>query len=163
MQADHISSNQTSSETPESPVPAEERNNPPKWWLVLLLTILLAGGGGFLGWQWWQSQQQAGEEQQQAGSATGVRVEPVETTTLQESSLFVGTLEAEQTASLRAEADGEIRSVFVRPGDIVGQGEPLAQLDRRSLEASLDQAQANINRAEARLSELRAGPPFRTD
>ncbi len=158
MQADHISSNQTSSETPESPVPAQERRNPPKWWLVLLLSVLLAGGAGFLGWQWWQSQQDAGQEQQQQSPPTRVQIDPVETTTLQDSSRFVGTLEAEQTANLRAEANGEIRSVFVRPGDIVAQGEPLAQLDRRSLEASLEQAQANINRAESQLAELRAGP-----
>ncbi|MFP4219198.1 MAG: efflux RND transporter periplasmic adaptor subunit [Phormidium sp.] len=160
MQTDNISSQPNAPVEPEQETSAveQERPNPPKWWLVLLLGLLLLGGGGFLGWQWWQSQQTAGQEQQQGQPPTPVETTPVETTTVEDSSQFVGTLEAQQTASLRSESNGEIRAIYVRPGDVVGQGEPLAQIDRRAVEASLAQAEANINRARARLAELQAGP-----
>ncbi len=160
MPTDNISSQPTAPvETEqETPVVEQDSPNPPKWWLILLLGLLLLGGGGFLGWQWWQSQQAAGQEQQQGPPPTPVETTTVETTTVEDSSEFVGILEAQQTASLRSESSGEIRAIYVRPGDIVGQGEPLAQIDRRAVEASLAQAEANINRARARLAELQAGP-----
>jgi RND family efflux transporter MFP subunit len=160
MQTDNISSQPNAPVEPEQETPVVEQDspNPPKWWLVLLLGLLLLGGGGFLGWQWWQSQQATGQEQQQGPPPTPVDTTTVDTTTVEDTSEFVGTLEAQQTASLRSESSGEIRAIYVRPGDVVGQGEPLAQIDRRAVEASLAQAEANINRARARLAELQAGP-----
>lgn len=145
-----------SEETAEQSATSPPPDSPNRWWIVVLIIALLAGGGGFAGWQWWQSRQQSGQEQ--AGPPpTAVEAETIEPRTVEDTSDFVGTLEAEQTAQLRSEASGEIVEIYVQSGDRIAQGETLAQLDRRAAEASLARAEADVSRANARLAELQAG------
>lgn len=51
----------------------------------------------------------------------------------------------------------EIARLLVARGDHVGPGAPLAELDRATAEIALAEAQANLSRAEAELSDLRLG------
>jgi membrane fusion protein, multidrug efflux system len=58
----------------------------------------------------------------------------------------IGTVEAFQTVQVRAQITGELTSVNFREGDDVQKGQVLFTLDRRPLEAALQQARANLAR-----------------
>jgi multidrug efflux system membrane fusion protein len=58
----------------------------------------------------------------------------------------IGTAEAYSSVAVRAQITGQLTSVNFREGDDVRQGQVLFSLDRRPLEAALQQAQANLER-----------------
>ncbi|MGC9502780.1 efflux RND transporter periplasmic adaptor subunit [Baaleninema sp.] len=154
---DRSSNTSSPEESSSSPFDRDPSPKPPRWGLIVIAIVILAGGGGYFGWQWWQSRQSGQSEQASGPRPAPVELDTVETASVEDSSEFVGTLEAQQTATLRAETDGEIVEIYVRPGDTVGQGEILAQLDSRSVEADIAQNQADVRRAQAELAELQAG------
>jgi RND family efflux transporter MFP subunit len=82
--------------------------------------------------------------QQQAGGpgAVPVQLQALQPGSFEDSTEFVGSLEAEQRVALKPEIDGRITQIFVTPGDGVGQGQPVVQL-------SPDQAQAQVAGAQA--------------
>jgi RND family efflux transporter MFP subunit len=77
---------------------------------------------------------------------------------LEETSEFVGTLEAQQSVAVRAETNGRIVEIYVEEGDRVRSGQSLARLDSREVQADLRQAKANLLRTKAQLAEAQAGP-----
>lgn len=90
--------------------------------------------------------------QQQAGGpgAVPVQLQALQPGTFEDSTEFVGSLEAEQRVALKPEIDGRITQIFVSPGDGVGQGQPVVQL-------SPDQAQAQVAGAQAGAQAARYG------
>lgn len=142
-------------------LPGLDKKSPksPKWGAILAAMLLVLGAGG--GWYWWQSsngETKTSQEQEGDGPrAVSVKVAPVELTSLEETSEFVGTLEAEQSVSIRSEMDGRVIDIYVRPGDRISQGTAIARLDSREAEVQLRQAQAGLINAQARLAELQAG------
>jgi membrane fusion protein, multidrug efflux system len=58
----------------------------------------------------------------------------------------IGTAEPYSTVAVRAQMTGELTSVNFRQGDDIQAGQELFTLDRRPLEASLQQATANLER-----------------
>ena len=58
----------------------------------------------------------------------------------------IGSAEAYSTVAIRSQITGQLTSVNFREGDEVTQGQVLFELDRRPLEAALQQAQANLDR-----------------
>jgi HlyD family secretion protein len=74
--------------------------------------------------------------------------------------LASGTVEATE-ARLGFQAPGRIEAVLVQEGDAVTAGMELARLDRRELQARRVQAVAEIDVAQATLTELQSG--FRTE
>ncbi len=70
----------------------------------------------------------------------------------------IGSAEAYSTVSVHAQITGLLTSVAFKEGDDVTQGQPLFSLDRRPLEAALQQAQANLVRdvAQAENAESQA-------
>jgi multidrug efflux system membrane fusion protein len=61
----------------------------------------------------------------------------------------IGTAEAYSTVAIRAQITGQLEKVNFAEGDDVMQGQVLFALDRRPLEAALQQAQANLERDQA--------------
>ncbi|MCT7984407.1 efflux RND transporter periplasmic adaptor subunit [Laspinema sp. A4] len=127
---------------------------------ALFLLLLVAGGG--TGWYFWQSRQTAMASSEQKGAAeqpkgVAVRLATVEMTNLRETSEFVGTLEAQQAAVVRPEMAGRVSQIEVKAGDKVSQGDIIARIDTREIEARLRQAQAAQARAQSRVAELQAG------
>ncbi|MGB3510097.1 MAG: efflux RND transporter periplasmic adaptor subunit [Microcoleaceae cyanobacterium] len=131
-------------------------------WATVIITTL---GVGFLGGQWWHSQSSETASQPSAsarsgrggGRSTPVKAAPVEISLLQETSEFVGTLEAKRSVRIRPEIDGRVVEILVREGDFISTGQAIAKLKSDAAEADLRRAKANLNRAQARLAELRAG------
>jgi multidrug efflux system membrane fusion protein len=58
----------------------------------------------------------------------------------------IGSAEAYSTVAIRSQITGQLTAVNFREGDEVKQGQVLFELDRRPLEAALQQAQANLDR-----------------
>jgi len=70
--------------------------------------------------------------------------------------MAVGTAEAYSTVQVRAQITGELTSVNFKEGDDVRQGQVLFTLDRRPLEAALQQAEANLQRDIAQAANARS-------
>jgi len=94
--------------------------------------------------------------QSQAAPGVPVRVAEVKRTTLEESSEFVGTLEARQRAVLRPRIEGQILQILVRNGDRVEKGAPLVQLQPKKNQAEVNAAISNVNARRAVLSNARS-------
>ncbi|MEH2170545.1 MAG: efflux RND transporter permease subunit [Nostoc sp.] len=78
-----------------------------------------------------------------------VKLQQIGTGTIEESSEFVGSLEAQQKVTLQPQIQGRIESILVSSGQRVQQGTPIASL-------SLDQAQANVTSSIAAASSVQA-------
>ncbi|WP_228058800.1 efflux RND transporter periplasmic adaptor subunit [Nostoc sp. LEGE 06077] len=83
-------------------------------------------------------------------SALQVKVQQVGTSTTQESSNFVGALEAQQKVTLQPQIQGRIESILVSSGQRVQKGTAIASL-------SLDQTQANVASSIAATNAAQAG------
>jgi RND family efflux transporter MFP subunit len=110
-----------------------ERPRRRKTWLWSILTLLLLGGGGFGAWQLLGNRKALPPQM----PPTPVKVQTIESTQLQSSSEFVGTLEAQERVSLQPQIQGRIERILVSSGDRVSAGTPIVSL-------SLDQTQANV-------------------
>ena len=67
----------------------------------------------------------------------------------------IGTVEAYSTVAVRAQITGELTSVNFQQGDDVKAGQELFTLDRRPLEAALQQATANLERDTAQAANAK--------
>lgn len=74
-----------------------------------------------------------------------VKLQALQTNTLQDSTEFVGTLEAERTVELKPQTDGRIDQILVKPGAQVNQGDLLFLLNPDQSVPQLNSAQANVN------------------
>ena len=70
----------------------------------------------------------------------------------------IGAAEPYSTVSIRSQITGQLLKVNFREGEMVERGQVLFELDRRPLEAALEQAQANLQRdmAQAANAEVQA-------
>ena len=93
-----------------------------------------------------------------------VQALPVETLTLESvsayevSRAYTGEIAARRSSNLGFERSGAVVEIFVDEGDRVQAGDPLAQLDVRSLDAQRQQLVAQKDQAIAQLQELKVGP-----
>jgi len=67
---------------------------------------------------------------------------------IQETIALVGTLEANKMVEVRSEVDGTIEELLFTEGEMVSKDHILIQIDRRKLEASLAEAEAQFTMAE---------------
>jgi multidrug resistance efflux pump len=118
---------------------------------ILIVLLVLAGtfGGGY--WYFTQNPAQLTALQLKFG-LTG-KEEASGT-----SGSVSGYIEADET-DLATETKGRIASITAGEGDYVEAGQMLVQLDTALLEAEVEQAQAQVNTAKARLAKVEAGPP----
>lgn len=68
----------------------------------------------------------------------------------------IGTAEPYSTVSVHAQITGELTSVDFQEGDDVKKGQTLFTLDRRPLDAALEQAQANLDKDVAQTTNAKA-------
>ena len=72
--------------------------------------------------------------------------------TLRETVKVTGTLVPARQSDVASQASGRVMAVMVRPGDAVGEGDVLAQIDRAPLELQLNQQRATANATRAQLN-----------
>lgn len=61
-----------------------------------------------------------------------------------------GTIKSEATTVVKAETQGTVAEVLVRPGDHVARGQVLARLDTKPLQLALERAEASFRNAQVR-------------
>lgn len=142
-------------EPEKPPKPPEKR----RWPLILGIVLLITGVG--FGWRLWHSRaSNAPPGNGAAGSkpmGIPVRLATVEAGTVQESSVFVGTLEAPRSVELKPQIEGRVTRIFFKEGDRVKQGQVVISLQSDDAAAQLQQRKAALEQARANLAELKAG------
>ena len=83
---------------------------------------------------------------------------PVQRTNILATVNASGTVSAPNQARLTFKTPGIVKEVYVKVGDAVKQGDPLAALDTTDLQAQVTQAEANVNIARFRLQQLLQPP-----
>lgn len=84
-----------------------------------------------------------------APPAVPVRIQTLNAATVQDTSEFVGALEAVQKATLKAQIQGPVEQIAVQPGDLVGRGTFILALQSDKTTFQVASVQAQINQARA--------------
>jgi RND family efflux transporter MFP subunit len=137
------------------------QSRPKRRWPWILGIILLLGGAG-LSWRWWQASHANNPAGEAAGAtaappAVPVKLATLATKTVQDSTVFVGTLEAPRFVTVKPQVEGRINKIFIKEGDRVQQGQPIVSLQSDDAQATLQQRQAALEQANANLALLNAG------
>ena len=147
-------------QTPDSAKPKPKQ----PWKVVLGLILLLLLGYG--GWRWWESSQADSAPQAQTQGqiqAAPVGLKTLQSSTVQETSQFIGSLTSRKSVTISPEIEGRVSQIYVDEGDEVQAGTPLLQLrpnrqtaQLSSLQAALNSAQAARANAQAQLESVRS-------
>jgi multidrug efflux system membrane fusion protein len=120
-----------------------------------IFVILAVGGLGYWGWQRFHGEDRAAataNAQKASRNAVRVTVAPVEKTDFPVYLTSLGTVQAFNTVVVRSRVDGQIDKIAFTEGQLVNQGDLLAQIDPRPYQATLDQAKAKKEQDEANLA-----------
>ncbi len=121
-------------------------------WIVLIAVL---GGAGYFGWKRHEDNVQQAENAQKAAArrpAIPVSISPVEKTDFPVYLTGLGTVQGFNTVLVRTRVDGQIDKIAFQEGQMVNQGDLLAEIDPRPFQASLDQAKAKKVQDEANLA-----------
>ncbi len=120
---------------------------------VLVAAIALSAGGCSAGGEAAAKPKNAAGAQQ---PPVPITVAPVEKKAVPIEIRVIGTAEPYSTVAVHAQITGELTSVGFTEGDDVKKGQVLFTLDRRPLEAALQQAEANLARDQAQATNAKA-------
>jgi len=112
------------------------------WWALMLAAI---GGAGYFGWQHYEASTAARKAQQAAAArrpAIPVSIAPVEKSDFPVYLTGLGTVQGFNTVQVRTRVDGQIDKIAFKEGQLVKEGDLLAEIDPRPFQAALDQAKA---------------------
>ncbi|MEA2863978.1 MAG: rane fusion protein multidrug efflux system [Bradyrhizobium sp.] len=123
------------------------------WW-ILLIALLAAG---YFGWQRLHTPNAATADNAQKSAAPTRQAVPVTVAPVQKADFPVyltglGTVQGFNTVVVRTRVDGQIDKIAFKEGQMVNQGDLLAQIDPRPFQAALDQAQAKKAQDQASLA-----------
>lgn len=65
----------------------------------------------------------------------------------------IGNVEASSTVTIKPQVSGELKTALFKEGEFVMAGDPMFEIDKRSLSAQIDQATANLSRSEAQFRQ----------
>ncbi len=130
-------------------------------WPLILFIILSIGGAG-LSWRWWQASHANNPPNGSSAAASKpmaipVKLADVENGTVQETSIFIGTLEAPRSVTIKPQVEGRVNQIFSKEGARVKQGQTIVSLQSDDVQALLLQRKAALEQATANLAELKAG------
>src|SRR4051794_26825578 len=122
-------------------------------WVLLAAAI---AGLGYFGWQKFHGERQSAQADAQKRApvrvAVPVKIAPVEKADFPVVLTGLGTVQGFNTVVVRTRVDGQIDKIAFKEGDLVKQGDLLAQIDPRPFQAALDQAKAKKRQDEANLA-----------
>ncbi|HEV3500241.1 MAG TPA: efflux RND transporter periplasmic adaptor subunit [Bradyrhizobium sp.] len=121
------------------------------WGLLIAAVGLL----GYFGWQRFHGENQAtaaSNAQKSAPPAVRVTIAPVEKADFPVYLTGLGTVQGFNTVLVRTRIDGQIDKIAFKEGQLVNQGDLLAEIDPRPFQAALDQAKAKKAQDEASLA-----------
>src|SRR5258708_11170139 len=125
-------------------------------WVLLIAAV---GAVGYFGWQRFYGPNPRAKTESAQKSSSSPRAAPVRVTiaTVEKADFPVyltglGTVQAFNTVVVRTRVDGQIDKIAFKEGQLVNQGDLLAQIDPRPFQAALDQAKAKKAQDEANLA-----------
>jgi multidrug efflux system membrane fusion protein len=121
-------------------------------WILLIAAVVALG---YFGWDRFRGENQAtaaSNAQKAARPAVRVTIAPVEKTDFPVYLTGLGTVQGFNTVVVRTRVDGQIDKIAFQEGQLVKQGDLLAEIDPRPFQASLDQAKAKKAQDEANLA-----------
>jgi multidrug efflux system membrane fusion protein len=138
--------------------------------LKIVLVAAVIAGGGYYGWKTFAPKGDAVPAKAAKGEGKaegkGGRRGPsgplnVRTITVAPQAMpmvidAVGTVESENSVAVRAQISGALQAVMFKEGDYVKQGQVLFRIDPRSAQASVEQANAAVERDRAQLMQAQA-------
>src|ERR687886_584861 len=130
-------------------LPSFQKRIRTRWLLGLLLPCLLAGGGYGI----YRVAVVIPSEQQKKQVLTM----PVERQTLPITISANGTVQAERSINVSPKNSGILKSLLVKEGDTVKQGQIIAYMGDSNLQGQLTQAKGQVAQAQANLQKLLAG------
>jgi membrane fusion protein, multidrug efflux system len=121
-------------------------------WVLLIAAVGLAG---YFGWHRYSDAAAKSADAQKAAvpsPAIRVTVAPVEKANFPVYLTGLGTVQGFNTVQVRTRIDGQIDKIAFQEGELVKQGDLLAEIDPRPFQAALDQAKAKKAQDEANLA-----------
>ncbi len=127
--------------------------------IIVFVLVAILGGAGWMYRSSWMPYVESllHRNKNSAAAKTGARTIPVVTAPakLRDMDLYLnglGTVTALKTATLRSRVEGELIKVTFSEGQIVKEGELLAEIDPRPFQVQLDNASGQLARDEATLT-----------
>jgi multidrug efflux system membrane fusion protein len=144
--------------SPNTPLPADTNQKHPRkrryWVWGVLLLALAAGIGAF--WVSRSSQNQADARQKNgAGRPIPIVAAPAKTGSINVFLNALGTVTSRVTVTVKTRVDGQLLRVAFREGQTVKAGDLLAEIDPRPFQVQLIQANGQLARDEALLSNAK--------
>ncbi|UGV26224.1 efflux RND transporter periplasmic adaptor subunit [Rhodopseudomonas boonkerdii] len=121
-------------------------------WISLILLAVLAGGGYAALRHYNGSSAQAQADKRRGPAPIPVKIASVERSDFPVYLTGLGTVQGFNTVVVRTRVDGQIDRIAFTEGQIVKEGDLLAQIDPRPFQATLDQAKAKKAQDEANLA-----------
>lgn len=121
-------------------------------WILLALVVAGLGYYGWLRFHGGNQETAASRAQKTARNAIRVNVATAEKTEFPVYLTSLGTVQAFNTVLVRSRVDGQIDKIAFTEGQLVKQGDLLAEIDPRPYQAILDQAKAKKDQDEANLA-----------
>jgi multidrug efflux system membrane fusion protein len=121
-------------------------------WIFLIAVVAAAG---YFGWQRFYAEKQAAaasNAQKATRNAVRVTAAPVEKADFPVYLTGLGSVQGFNTVLVRTRVDGQIDKIAFKEGQMVRQGDLLAEIDPRPFQAALDQAKAKKAQDEANLA-----------
>src|SRR6201990_3421091 len=120
-------------------------------WVLLAAAL---GAVGYFGWQRFHENPStaANNAQKSARPAVQVNIAPVQKADFPVYLTGLGNVQGFNTVVVRTRVDGQIDKIAFKEGQLVKQGDLLAEIDPRPFQASLDQAKAKKVQDEANLA-----------
>lgn len=125
-------------------------------WIVWCVIFAAAGAAWYYHEHWWPQVSQTLGLAPKPAAKPPQRVIPVVTATVQKKDMDVfinglGTVTAFKTVTVRSRVEGELVKVFFTEGQLVKEGDQIAEIDRRPFDVQLQQAEGQLARDEATL------------
>lgn len=164
-QSTDSSNNETDSASAEEQLDTETSlsslEQKPRTWnkgAIALGLIVILGGAVWVGRQLFINNTNAPTvaQSQNGSQPVTVKLEPLQASTLINSSQFVGTLEAKERVILRPETEGRVSEILVESGEQVEVGTPIIQLSPERSQAELNRAQADVAAARSAVQTARS-------
>jgi HlyD family secretion protein len=119
-----------------------------KRFLAIVLVLIIIGGS-------WLIYDRTKKPVASTGTPQGVKTMTIQRDAIEATIAATGSISAERVQPLNFNTSGKVVEVFVKEGDTVTAGQPLAHFDTKDLELNLKQAEAALLVSEASLARAR--------
>jgi multidrug efflux system membrane fusion protein len=122
---------------------------------LLVLGVVVIAGGGYFAWHHWHALEAERQARNKPPAATPATVAPVEKADFPVYLKGLGVVQPFNTVTVKSRVDGEVIKIGFRQGQMVKEGDIIAEIDPRPYQAALDQAEAKKKQDESDLENAR--------